>query len=61
VAEPAPESVAAAAAEPHFPAGKPFWHVLLRPNRRDLLFAAAGAGLLLLGELILWVVLLIRG
>jgi eukaryotic-like serine/threonine-protein kinase len=51
----------AAAPEPLFPAGKPFWRVLLRPNRRDLLFAGAGAGLLLLLELILWIVLLIRG
>ena len=53
--------LAAAADSSGSPAGKPFWRVLLRPNRRDLLFAGAGAGLLLLLELILWIVLLIRG
>jgi hypothetical protein len=41
------------------PTGKPFWHTLLRPNRRDLLFAAAGAGVLLVVELIVWLVSLI--
>jgi serine/threonine protein kinase len=39
------------------PSGKPLWRALFRPTRRDLLFAGTGAGLLLVLELILWVVL----
>jgi serine/threonine protein kinase len=39
------------------PPGKPLWHALFRPGRRDLMFAGAGAGLLLALELILWIVL----
>jgi serine/threonine protein kinase len=41
------------------PADKPLWHALFRPNRRDLMFAGVGAGLLLVLELIVWIVVLI--
>jgi hypothetical protein len=37
--------------------GKPFWRG--RPNRRELLFAGVGAGVLLVLELIVWLVWLI--
>jgi serine/threonine protein kinase len=55
VAQPAPPLAPVALA----PAGKPLWHALFRPNRRDLMFAGAGAGLLLVLELILWIVVLV--
>jgi serine/threonine protein kinase len=42
------------------PTVRPLWHALFRPNRRDLMFAGAGAGLLLLVEMILWIILLVR-
>ena len=41
------------------PVEGPPGHTRFWPNRRDLLFAGAGAGLLLLVELVIWLVLLI--
>jgi serine/threonine protein kinase len=41
------------------PAVKPTRRTPIRPSRRDLLFAGAGAGLLLLLEFVLWIVWLI--